>query len=241
VTSSTHATLYGYSPVFRKVEIASITLFILAEAFLAARLWPLVASQPGVSVLVMVAAYLGADFVSGIVHWMAATWGSAELPIIGKALVRPFREHHVDPKGITRHDFIETNGANCLISLPSAAAAVWLLDGQQGTRELAALFLALLILFVMLTNQFHKWSHTDAPGAWVRFLQKTHLILPVDHHEQHHRAPYAKNYCITAGWMNYVLERIHFFRGLERLVTATTGYLPREDDLAAKPGSARAP
>jgi hypothetical protein len=231
-SNTPHTTPYGYSPVFRAVEIASIALFFVVEVFLAVRLWPLVMERPGISLVMGICAYLGADFVSGIVHWMADTWGSADLPVIGPALVRPFREHHVDPKGITRHDFIETNGANCLISLPTAALAVMLVNSLHGWADVTALFLMLLIFLVMLTNQFHKWSHTDNPPSYVRAMQKAHVILPVGHHNQHHQAPYSKNYCITAGWMNYVLERIAFFRGLERAVTAVTGFRPREDDLA---------
>ncbi len=179
----------GYTRAQRGIDVASITVYFGLMAFIAWKVAPHAPAAPWIIVSAVLMGFIGADFVSGFVHWMADTWGSTDMPILGKAFVRPFREHHVDKKAITRHDFIETNGNNCLISIPVAIGAAlmplnskWMLFGVVWCWS--------LILWVMLTNQFHKWSHQDSPAKWVVVLQRMHLILPQDHHDIHHTAPF---------------------------------------------------
>ncbi len=220
----------GYSRNVRRFEIASIGVYAVAMVWLAARIGPRIAAAPFLVLSAFMLGYVLADFISGFVHWIADTWGTPECPVVGKALIRPFREHHVDPKEITRHDFIETNGNNCFISIVPAIAAA--LIPQHGPGSLfAATLMFSLTLWVLFTNQFHKWAHLDSPPALIDWLQRANLILPRDHHAVHHAAPYAKYYCITVGWLNEALFRLRFFQTLEQIITATTGAVPREDDI----------
>ncbi|XP_077538129.1 plasmanylethanolamine desaturase Kua [Haemaphysalis longicornis] len=177
-----------------------------------------------------------ADFLSGLVHWAADTWGSVELPVIGKAFIRPFREHHIDPTSITRHDFIETNGDNFMVPIPVLASMAWGFASRPPQAILAAYhwncFLFLLALFVAFTNQIHKWSHTYfGLPRWVTLLQEWHVVLPRQHHRIHHVAPHETYFCITTGWLNYPLEKLHFWPALEAVISALTGCRPRSDDL----------
>jgi ubiquitin-conjugating enzyme E2 variant len=225
-----HALREGYSPAVRRFEIASIATFAVVMIALAWRIAPRAFHSPWLAMTAFMVGFVLADFVSGFVHWAADTWGTPEWPVIGKALIRPFREHHVDQKEITRHDFIETNGNNCFISIAPAAGAVFLPQDTAFMFFLSAMTFALCFA-IFGTNQFHKWSHMDEPPRAVALLQKANLILPRDHHSIHHSPPYAKYYCITVGWLNEPLHRMRFFPALERIIQATTGLVPREDDI----------
>src|SRR5205823_10634622 len=79
-----------------------------------------------------------------------------------------------------------------------------------------------------------KWAHMDRPPRAVALLQRVGLVLPPDHHAVHHSSPYAKYYCITVGWLNEALFRLRFFQILEKLISATTGMIPREDDIGKR-------
>src|SRR5437868_7389516 len=223
----------GYSAAVRKFEIASIAAYAVTRSWLAIVLMPRMQAKPFLAVSALMLGFVAADFVSGFVHWAADTWGTADWPVLGKALIRPFREHHVDQKEITRHDFIETNGNNCFISIPPTVVAA-LLPGEGAVWMFAQAMMFAMCLAIFGTNQFHKWAHTDRPPRAVTFLQRAGLILPPDHHAVHHSAPYAKYYCITVGWLNEALYRLRFFQTLEKVIGAATGLIPREDDIGKR-------
>ena len=226
----------AYSSRFRLGEISAIWIFAALLAALAARGYfaPFSVSTTEAALLLFSGA-LSADLASGLVHWAADTWGNQEWPIVGPTLIRSFREHHLDAKAITRHDFIEANGATALVLLPMMLGVHLYLPGDASAwthgQYQTSLFALSLSVCVFMTNQIHKWAHMDRPPRVVRGLQGLRLILTAEHHRGHHMGPHTSRYCITTGWLNPLLDRIEFFRLSEKMVQAVSRLQPREDDL----------
>ncbi len=197
---------------------AALAALLGGEIYLGAAAFGYAWLLPAVAVL----AYLAADLASGFVHFLADNFGSEKTPILGPNFIEPFRDHHVDPKGITRNDFVDNNGNNCLASVPFMLL-VYLFVPVASTAwgYLFGAFFLVVCLAVFLTNQFHKWAHMDAPPGWVVRLQRWGLVLSKEHHDVHHESPYDTYYCITVGIWNPLLDRLRFFERSERLIRRT--------------------
>jgi hypothetical protein len=203
------------------LEIFGILCFALLALLIAVELYGGVLrfGDLWLAPILLVLAYLAADFLSGFVHFLADNFGSYDTPILGPNFIEPFREHHVDPKGIVGHDFVDANGNNSLATLPFMLF-VWIVVPLETWYYgyLFGTFFLFLCLAAFLTNQFHKWAHMDDPPAFVGWLQARGVILSQEHHDIHHESPYDTYYCITAGFWNPLLDRIRFYERTERLI-----------------------
>lgn len=160
---------------------------------------------------------LGGDFISGLVHWAADTYGSEDMRVIGPSLVKPFRLHHIYPRDICTHGLVETTGNVCILAVPALSLCLylmWLLP-DSGLLAFSVICFALMAVATVATNQFHKWAHQESPSSMARWLQRKRLVLEPQHHKRHHTQPFDTNYCITNGWLNPVLNKLKFFRRLE--------------------------
>ena len=193
-----------------------------------------VAGDVALLVLAVAGAALLADFLSDLAHWVFDTWGDTDVPVIGNGIIRGFREHHADPLAITRHDFVEANGATALATIPLLALSFALDPARPGGR-LGLAFVIALCAFVVATNQIHLWAHHPRPPRLISALQRAGLVLSPDEHALHHAAPFDRHYCITTGWSNAPLARLGFFAALERGISAATGAIPRRSDPAEPP------
>ena len=177
----------------RAVEISAVGLFFVLLAF---SLGKVELEHIPIAAL---CGWILADLFSGLVHWALDTFGSVRTPLFGPAFIRPFREHHADPLGMTRHDFVEVNGASCLGCLPLLLLSLYL----DGFAHAAMLFTC---LGVLLTNQCHKWAHMDESPPFVKVLQRFRLVLRSDEHRLHHTPPHNSHFCTANGWLNRPLN-----------------------------------
>ncbi|HYW32145.1 MAG TPA: fatty acid desaturase CarF family protein [Gemmatimonas sp.] len=170
-----------------------------------------------------------ADFLSGVVHWGADTWGSETMPVLGKRLLHPFRVHHINPADFLRRHWIDTNGDVATIVVIALGSAFLIPTGSVMGRAVL-LFVIALCATTLPTNQVHQWAHMRNPPQWVARLQRAGVLLGGSQHAMHHDPPYLTNYCIALGWCNPLLVRLRLFQRMERLVTRITGAKPRADE-----------
>lgn len=191
-------------------DVASVSALVVLLALAAARLLHALGDGGRWWVLApaALAAVLAADLVSGLVHWICDRFFAEDTPVIGRMLIHPFREHHVDPLAITRHGLFELCGNNALAVLLPVLGIV--LAGPPGTSAASIAghgFMIAFALAVFATNQMHKWAHAQRRSAAVRLLQRTGLILSPEVHDRHHRGDFSHGYCVTTGWLNPLLDR----------------------------------
>ncbi len=145
----------------------------------------------------LIFAMIMADFFSGIVHYIADNIGDENTFILGPALIRPFREHHIYPNRITEHDFIETNGSLYLVGAITLGLSLY--------YDFFILFTFIFTIFQVNTNQIHKWAHQRRPNIIAQKLMKLKIILSQQEHSKHHSGDIDSHYCITTGWLNEIL------------------------------------
>jgi len=213
----------GYTRLHRRIETLALVAHAALAVLLVTRLAVEVRGPLGALAVAagIAGGWLGADLVSGVVHWLADHYGSVDTPLIGGAFVRTFREHHADPLAITRHDFIETNGDSALVTAPYLGAIALLWPAAPGLAPVAFVhaFAVALGLGVVVTTQAHKWAHSTRPPRLVRLLQRRRILLSPRHHDGHHRGGHDSHYCITTGWLDPLLARADVWRRLERALT----------------------
>ncbi len=168
-------------------------------------------------------AWLFADFITGLVHWWEDAYAQAEWPVLGPLVAEPNLLHHRDPRAMTRLpwwrnvDVPVIAGAIALVGLAAIHALIWPL--------------ALALVFAALTNLVHRWAHQSAAenGRLITWMQDRGFIQSRAQHALHHRWPRKSHYCPLTNTLNPILERLGFWRRLERVILRLTGLRRRRE------------
>jgi len=221
--NSKQAGLHEYSNRQKAIHIISLLVFP-SLFYYTLKLCQPVVSNNGVAWtmwFIVPSGMLFGDFLSGLVHWLCDTYGNENTPLVGQTIIKDFRLHHDYPRDITKHTFLSSNGNIALLGvvLQMPFFTIMIFSNNQYVALIVS-FILLSFLFSAIANEIHKMAHQfpeDNPKI-VRILQKYHILLNPEHHSKHHAAPYDRNYCITFGWMNHLLDKINFWRSVEWLI-----------------------
>ncbi len=152
-----------------------------------------------------------ADLVSGLVHWWEDSFGEPDSPIIGKWIVQPNIQHHVAPAEFLKKNWWQSSWDLFLAGVIICVVAYY--TGHFGWE---------VVLFSVLSanaNQLHKYGHmAEHKVPWfVRIFIKAKVFQDARHHGRHHSGQKNTAYCVITPYLNPVLDKIGFWRGLEKV------------------------
>jgi len=179
-------------------------------------------------IFIAIAAYGGcilvslliADFITGLMHWAEDTWlRPGKSALLDRFIVNDNIDHHRYPGKIRAGAYWATNRVCIVLALVTGA----LLAIVHVHMWEPYFVLALL----SQSNQIHLWAHSSRPPLPVKMLQRAGLLQSTAHHAEHHKRPYASRFCTMTAFLNPVLDRIQFWRGLEAIVVFFGGTVQR--------------
>lgn len=164
------------------------------------------------------------DFVSGFVHWAEDTFGTEQTPVYGKWIVVPNNIHHEQSAAFTQKNWWQSSWDLALCSALITLAAWW--GGWLSWH---------VWLFCALganANQLHKYTHVPRAKIplLIRWLQDLRVFQSAKDHALHHSGKKNTAYCVITPYLNMLLDKIGFWRGLEKIIVPLTG-APRREDL----------
>lgn len=156
--------------------------------------------------------WLAADFITGVIHWWEDTYGNPHWKVIGKHVVEPNLIHHKQPTKMLEGSY--WNRINTSVFAAAIIGAIFWLVGLQAWQ------IFLCLLFCTQGNEIHAMSHRPDKrnGKAVLWLQKSGIFQSKKTHRWHHKAPYDTNFCIMSDFVNPVLNKLQFWKGVEWLI-----------------------
>ena len=173
------------------------------------------------------ATVFAAEFAAGFVHWIEDAYIRDHTPLVGRLIGRPNTVHHHYPRYMTRHSWWHSS-RDLVVVAALLVVAAWCCGWLTWQVWLFAILAA-------NANEFHKWEHRTRKenGRIISWLQDVKILQTSKHHALHHTDPKNSHYCTITNVLNPVLDRIHFWDNLERILAKTIG-LHRQPDTSVR-------
>jgi ubiquitin-conjugating enzyme E2 variant len=184
-----------------------------------------------VIVLKIIVCLLIADFLSGLFHWLVDAYSPKSNAFIKRHITDPVILHHFRSREFTKNSWIKSAWVP-MIAAFFVGLGFYFFVGFN--------WMVFLTLFIAINGQeVHKWSHrTKAENGWlITLLQKIKIVQTRRHHAAHHKNPNNCTYCVITNYLNPILDKMHFWEMLERVVYRLTGI--SRFDYSVKPDMVR--
>ena len=183
----------------------------------------------------VVAIWLVTDFLSGFFHWLEDAYGNPFWPLFGRHVTKPNILHHYIPRAFVTNSWFLSSRLLLLICalIVTTTLALGVFNWM----------VALAVVLGVNANQVHKWSHRtrEENGRFVTLLQRVKLVQSPSHHHRHHSHGKDSHYCVLTDFLNPILDRTRFWRGLEWCIERIVGVRRRNDEAMALEVLAREP
>lgn len=158
----------------------------------------------------ILAGWLIADFLSGLIHWVEDRFVDETTPVIGAAIGAPNDLHHRLPDAFLAKGLIERNWTTWAAIVPITATWLFLLG--------PSLVLLGAVAGGLMSNEVHAWAHRRDLPPVVRAMQRCGAFQSRPGHARHHRGAMRSDYCVLTDWLNPWLELLGLWRALDRLL-----------------------
>ncbi len=160
----------------------------------------------------LVAGYLAADLVTGIVHAATdelpgALPESIENHLVNLNFLRKADDgHHKYPTKLIDWGYWHNNRPYHLVAYCFLGASAYVSDPVSSC----------ILISVALLGANSEFFHAAAHGGYrknpiISKLQDWKVILGKRHHAKHHNGKFDRNFCLISGWMDYLLNpTIHY-------------------------------
>lgn len=154
----------------------------------------------------LIGAYFLIDLLSGCAHIAFDHLLRFKTFLVG-SIARDFNFHHIVPSDLT-YIRISQVLKPVAVTLCPTSTLLGLCSYFAGSNFGVWLFFW-TTCFSVIGQPIHRLAHMgESSNRFIRFLQRSHLILPPQEHQNHHQKGEQTHFCIFSGLCNPLLDRI---------------------------------